>query len=421
MSMVNLADDPSLILLGILLTIVYWYAIPLSEWYCRMVFSITSIRLSPDACQAYRAEVLYVLLESLWDDHKRGLDKCLIAFNSFIRASNVLLSALWLRRRYAAMVPTSSRATGWTGAGRPDTIALGAIVGLGVIGVLAMYSLSGGAELADLSTGAYQLGWLLGGVLLFAGLMALNYKYLYVTSPVFMMVVVIGLMVSISVQEAVEPTQITGDLLVLPRELAKVALIVYTSAWLSSRRLSAMSFVTGSAPFVVAVGVVLALLVMTNDLVGASITACAVGTLFVLSGGSLRIGIMVTVVAGSLLALTGMEPAIMSSSQLGDLLQPLTMLFALTAIILVLVIWARAIHISHSAADRQGHLLARGVGTLLMAQLVVPLTFGFAFPVESNVPLVTENGGPATIALMMALGILMNVSRPRDGTRRYGR
>jgi len=93
-----------------------------------------------------------------------------------------------------------------------------------------------------------------------------------------------------------------------PSEFAKLALIIYISAWLASRGRDVQSFALGFAPFIFLVGVVAALILMEPDTGTAIIVVLTMATLFFLAGGSLThvfTFAAIGAVAGALLVLSG--------------------------------------------------------------------------------------------------------------------
>ena len=93
-----------------------------------------------------------------------------------------------------------------------------------------------------------------------------------------------------------------------PSEFAKLALVVYISAWLASRGRDVQSFALGFSPFIFLVGVVAALILMEPDTGTAVIVVLTMATLFFLAGASLtHVFTLAAIgaVAGGLLVLSG--------------------------------------------------------------------------------------------------------------------
>ena len=73
-----------------------------------------------------------------------------------------------------------------------------------------------------------------------------------------------------------------------PSEFAKLALIIYVSAWLAKKRDFVSSFALGFIPFVLMVGVVAGLIMLEPDTGTASVLVLVTLTLFFVAGASLR-------------------------------------------------------------------------------------------------------------------------------------
>jgi cell division protein FtsW len=93
-----------------------------------------------------------------------------------------------------------------------------------------------------------------------------------------------------------------------PSEFAKLALIIYISAWLATRGREVQSFALGLVPFILLVGLVAALILMEPDTGTAAIVVMTTVALFFLAGGSLTHVLTlaaIAAVAGLLLILGG--------------------------------------------------------------------------------------------------------------------
>ena len=201
-------------------------------------------------------------------------------------------------------------------AGRPDYAILATAVALVVIGLIFVYSSSFAIALAAYDDVNYflvrQVGAALIGLALMFALMRFDYHYLRVVSPLFMLVAVLGLAAVLVVGDdnygarrwislgALTPFQ--------PSEFAKLALIIYISAWLATRGREVRSVALGVVPFVFLVGVVSALIIMEPDTGTAAIIVLTTAALFFLSGANLaHVGALagIVIVAGVLLVLGG--------------------------------------------------------------------------------------------------------------------
>jgi cell division protein FtsW len=86
-----------------------------------------------------------------------------------------------------------------------------------------------------------------------------------------------------------------------PSEFAKLAMIIYISAWLASYRRDLTSFASGFAPFIFAVGVVAALIMMEPDTGTTAVLVATTVALFFIAGGS----VVHVVTLGSTALVTG--------------------------------------------------------------------------------------------------------------------
>ena len=376
----------------------------------------------------------------------------------------------------------------------PDYALFAVVAALVVLGLIAVYSSS------------YALGYLQYGdpnyfvrrqaVAAAAGLvglllvMNLDYRRLMRPSPLLMLAAILGLGAVLVPGIGVEQNGATrwvalGALPpIQPSEFAKLAVLVYMSAWLAAKGDVVRDVALGVVPFVGMVGLVAALVMLEPDLGTAVLIAAITGTLFFVAGarlvhvialaasGALATGVLV-LAAGyrvdRILAFTSAEE---DPSGVG--FQTLQMLVALgsggigglglgvsrqkffyvpgshtdgvLAIIgeelgfigvmvvlglFALLLW-RGLQIARRAEDRFGSLLATGVLAWLGFQMLVnvggvtrtlPLT-GIPLPFLSY-------GGSSLVMTLVAVGLLLSVSRraelepratpPRGAVRRRAR
>jgi cell division protein FtsW len=180
-------------------------------------------------------------------------------------------------------------------AGRPDYAILATALALVIIGLIFVYSSSFAIALASFDDTDYFLvrqtaAAVIGLVLMFS-LMHLDYRYLRLASPALMMATVISLAAVLFIGVNVYGAQRWISMGPLPpfqpSEFAKLALIIYISAWLASRGQAVKSFALGFVPFVCLVGVVAALILMEPDTGTATIVVMTTAALFFLAGASL--------------------------------------------------------------------------------------------------------------------------------------
>ena len=199
-------------------------------------------------------------------------------------------------------------------AGSPDYAVLATTIALVVIGVIFVYSSSFAIALAHYDNINYFffrqiMAAVLGlGALIF--FMSIDYHRLRVFSPIIMLAAVVSLGAVLFIGSDAYGARSRfdfGPFPFQPSEFAKLALIIYISAWLASYRRDLTSFSSGFMPFIFAVGVVAALIMMEPDTGTTAIIVATTLALFFIAGGSLvhvlTLG-CTTLVAGVLLVLT---------------------------------------------------------------------------------------------------------------------
>jgi cell division protein FtsW len=199
-------------------------------------------------------------------------------------------------------------------AGKPDYAILATTTGLVVIGLIFVYSASFAIALASYNNVDYfivrQAVSAVIGFAVMIALMRFDYRHLRVASPALMLAAVLGLLAVLMIGGSNYGARrwITFGSLppIQPSEFAKLAMIIYISAWLSSRGRDVKSFFVGVVPFVFLVGVVAALVFMEPDAGTAAIIVLTTATLFFIAGASItHIATMMAIgsVTGSLLVL----------------------------------------------------------------------------------------------------------------------
>ena len=199
-------------------------------------------------------------------------------------------------------------------AGNPDYAILATVVTLVVIGVIFVYSSSFAIALHHYDNINYfffrQLIAALLGLVALVFFMSIDYHRLRVFSPIIMLIAVVSLAAVLfmgSDNYGARSWIEFGPAQFQPSEFAKLALIIYISAWLASYRRDLKSFAVGFAPFVFAVGVVAGLVLMEPDTGTASVIVVTTVALFFIAGGSLVHVITLAcagLVAGALLLLS---------------------------------------------------------------------------------------------------------------------
>jgi cell division protein FtsW len=371
-------------------------------------------------------------------------------------------------------------------AGKPDFAILASAIALTVIGLIFVYSSSFAIALSEFGDVNYflfrQAGAVILGVIAMIICMNFDYHRLRVLSPILMLAAVLSLTAVLFIGSDAYGARRWIGLGPLPpfqpSEFTKLALIIYISAWLASNRRDLKSFALGFMPFITAVGVVAALILMEPDTGTAAVIVMTTVALFFLAGGSVThvmtlVGI--GVVAGLLLILAegyraervfAFTSAEDDPSGLG--FQTLQLLIALGSggveglglgvsrqkffyipgahtdgifaiigeetgfigAVVVLALFAylvyRGFRVAMKAHDEFGTYLAMGIVCWIAFQTLIniggitrsiPLT-GIPLPFVSY-------GGSSLIMVLAAVGVLLNVSRystesaaVRRGTRR---
>jgi cell division protein FtsW len=185
-----------------------------------------------------------------------------------------------------------------------------------VIGLVFVYSASFAIALDAYDNVYYfvirQTGAALIGLVLMVGIARIDYRLLRFASPFLMLGAVLSLTAVLFLGSDAYGARRWIPIGPLPpfqpSEFAKLALIIYISAWLASRGGTLKSFALGFLPFIFLVGVVAALIIMEPDTGTAAIIVMTTAALFFLAGASIThfgavIGIVL--VAGVLLITSG--------------------------------------------------------------------------------------------------------------------
>ncbi len=166
-----------------------------------------------------------------------------------------------------------------------------------MLGLLVVYSSSFALGLVAFNDANYfvtrQAVWAAIGIALLVVMMRLDYRWLRSMSPLLMLVAIVGLAAvlvpGIGLERGGAQRWISLGPLppVQPSEFAKLALIIYVSAWLAGRGGHVRSFALGFVPFVVMVGLVAGLILLEPDTGTAAVLVLTTVTLFFIAGASL--------------------------------------------------------------------------------------------------------------------------------------
>jgi cell division protein FtsW len=347
-----------------------------------------------------------------------------------------------------------------------------------VLGLLIVYSASFAVGLQTFNDANYfvarQAIWAVIGIGLLLTLMRIDYRWLRSISPLLMLTAIVLLVAVLVPGFGIERGGAhrwiaLGPLPPLqPSEFAKLALIIYVSAWLAGKGTTHIqSFAMGFVPFVTMVGLVAGLVLLEPDTGTAAVLVLTTVTLFFIAGASLtHLGALVGIggVAATMLILTsgyradrvlaflGAEddPAgvgfhtlqlliALGSGGIGGLGlgasrqkffyvpsshtdgvfaivgEELGFIGAMAVIILFAVLVYRGFRVIVRARDDFGALLATGIVCWIAYQALINVGgITRAIPMTGIPMPFLSYGGSALAALLAAVGILLSISRRAD-------
>jgi cell division protein FtsW len=202
-----------------------------------------------------------------------------------------------------------------------DFTILVAVVALTAIGILMVYSSSAmKAYLQDddtLSIVGPQIGWAALGIAAMAGMMRVDYRYLRLVSvPLFVFALFLLVVVLLPPMGPLQPRVIGGSARWLqigplpalhPAEIAKLALVIYLAHWFAKRGTKIRGLWTGTIPFLIIIGPVVALIFVEPDLGTTIVVGLTAFTMFFLAGANLvHVGAMM-VLAVAALVVAGLQ------------------------------------------------------------------------------------------------------------------
>jgi cell division protein FtsW len=358
--------------------------------------------------------------------------------------------------------------------GQPDYIIFGLVIGLVILGLLAVYSSSFVLGLFAFNDANYfvirQAMLAVVGVAMMFVLMRMDYRWLRAVSPLLMLgsiVLLVAVLVpGIGVESNGAQRWIAiGPLPPLqPSEFAKLTLIIYVAAWLSGKNTHVKSFETGFVPFVLMVGIVAGLVLLEPDTGTAAVLVLTTVTLFFIAGASLtHIAALISIgaVSATVLILTSGYRAdrlfafIRAEDDPGGIgFQTLQLLIALGSggidgvglgasrqkffyipgshtdgvfaiigeelgfigamgvLLLFALLIYRGFRVVMNAQDDFGHLLATGIVCWIAYQSLINIGgITRAIPMTGIPMPFLSYGGSALAALLAAIGILLSISR----------
>jgi cell division protein FtsW len=197
-----------------------------------------------------------------------------------------------------------------------DFTILVAVVALTAIGILMVYSSSAmKAYLQDddtLSIVGPQIGWAALGIAAMAGMMRVDYRYLRLVSvPLFAFALFLLVVVLLPPMGPLQPRVIGGSARWLqigplpalhPAEIAKLALVIYLAHWFAKRGTKIRGLWTGTIPFLIIIGPVVALIFVEPDLGTTIVVGLTAFTMFFLAGANLvHVGAMMVLAVAALI------------------------------------------------------------------------------------------------------------------------
>jgi len=356
----------------------------------------------------------------------------------------------------------------------PEYGILVAIIALAAIGILMVYSSSAmKAFLAKDDTFAIvgpQIQWAALGIVAMIVMMRVDYRWLRVVSvPLFLVgIVALALVFVPGLNKVIGGSArwlVIGPLPAFhPAEFMKLALVIYLAHWFAKRGSAVRGFWTGTVPFLVIVGPVVALVLLEPDMGTSIVIAATAFTIFFLAGASLlhlvalavvtvpavvamfmhgyqvdritawlnpwddRSGLGFHSVQGFLaLALGGLLGAGLGESRLaGGLFLPNAsndFIFAIIGeefgligaglvVVLFLAFAYLGIRTSLGAPDTFGALLAGGITAWICIQALINMSVVVGLIPVTGIPLpFVSAGGSSLIISFAAVGILLSVSR----------
>ena len=318
-----------------------------------------------------------------------------------------------------------------------------------------------------------QLKWLAIGIVAAAAAYAVGYRFLARIS-IFLMLAALALLVAVLIVNRDDPIAARWLYLpgfsIQPSEIAKPIMIIYLARWLSSKGDKLNDNDSGLIPFVLLVGIYVALIMFEPNLSTAIILAAVALIMFLMAGANVkRVGLMIAGGFGLAVAAAlpvkyqrdrifgflfgGDSGAAKQRELVLDLTQSagvfghgldevqvrtqqtpgahMDFIFAFTtygfgiftALLLVaafLYLGYRAVRIARQAPDGLGALIGAGIGCWLLLQAFIHIGVNVgALPITGMTLPFISYGGSSLLACMIGVGILLSISR--DAGRRETR
>ena len=350
-----------------------------------------------------------------------------------------------------------------------DLILIAAVVALGIIGLLMLYSASTDFARLIKKPPTYlfnkQLLWIAIGTVAAFLLSNINYHHWRKLALPLMFVTVVALIAILFINDVrnnAVRSFVGGS--IQPSELAKLATIIYLSVWLYSKREYLHDTQLGLIPLAIILGAIGGLIVIEPDISAAVTVFILGGLLFFLAGGELRQIVLFCIVAlavGWLVVkfsptgqnrfgpyLAGLKDPLKSSSHvlwsleavykgrlfgvgIGNattkliglpyaatdsifavVVEELGLLGALVLISLYGVLLWRGLAISAKAPDMLGSVMAAGLTFWIVIEAAINMAVMVGLlPFAGNALPFISAGGSNLICTMSAIGILLGISR----------
>ena len=354
--------------------------------------------------------------------------------------------------------------------GSYDLTLLLTVLGLVVVGLIMVFSASFHQGLEGFEDPYYfiflQIRWVFLGLVALVVGARIPYQFWERWSIVLMglaLLMLLGVIILGSDLFGSTRTLFNGS--VQPSEAAKIVVIIYISAWLTSKGDRIKNINYGLIPFGVLMGVVAALVVAQPDISTAVLIVLTASVLFFIAGAELRQIAIIAVLAGftlwivisqnsyagdrisQYLASTG-NPLLSSSWQIRNSTvavvsggplgagigagamkagwiplgwsdnifavvgEEMGLLGSLLVIILFALFAYRGFQIALRARDNFGMLMATGITTLVLFQALLNLTVILALvpPTGVTLPFISY-GGSSMLVLLGSVGLLLSVSK----------
>jgi cell division protein FtsW len=205
------------------------------------------------------------------------------------------------------MTEGSGRRAGSATAGPPDYLLLVAVAMLIIAGMLAVYSSSFAVGYHEFGNTNYfvtrQAIFALIGMAAMVFFMRMDYNRLRMLSLPMLLVALVALVLVLVPGIGVERNGAArwlelGPISIQPSEYAKLALVIYIAAWLTSRGDDINKFSLGFVPFVLMLGIVGGLIMAEPDMGTTIIVLLTASTLFFVAGAPLHHLVLLLVVGG---------------------------------------------------------------------------------------------------------------------------